>query len=263
MEIIIENCSSPGAHFSKNTNEVLLKIYQWIAENSSPSLPFIEFRRRLESEKKINDNNARNIYPMLKNGGLVEYEPGGDLATNYFFTRRGLAYIKALETKGIIESSDYTKRQKEEATIQVDEILSTIVCDSLELLIKNKELNYSDSLKWYILFLSKFGKINKQEFALMVYMMANNRANWEQEIAPIIKQYRDNDIDINVKVQVRNDQKIQQNTGEKTRLEEISYFTAYTYYSGLALQAGLVRKVKDYYFVVEDKKAKIDYLVEV
>ena len=263
MEIIIENCSSPGAHFSKNTNEVLLKIYEWISENSSLTLPFIYFRRRLESEKKINDNNARNIYPMLKNSGLVEYEPGGDLATNDFFTRRGLAYIKALETKGIIENSDYTKKQKEEASIQVDEILSTIVCDSIELLLKNKELNYSNSLKWYILFLSKYGKINKQEFALMVYIMSKNQGNWQQELTPIVEQYRKDDIEINVKVQVRNDQKIQRSTGEKTRLEEISYFTAYTYYSGLVLQAGLVRKVKDYYFVVEGKKEKIDYLVEV
>lgn len=53
MEIIIENCSSPGAHFSKNTNEVLLKIYQWISENNKPILPFIDFRRRLEVEKRL------------------------------------------------------------------------------------------------------------------------------------------------------------------------------------------------------------------
>lgn len=263
MEIIIENCSSPGAHFSRNTNEVLLKIYQWISENNKPVLPFIDFRRRLEAEKKINDNNARNIYPMLKNGGLVEYEPGGDLSTDYFFTRRGLAYLKALETKDIIEKSDYTKRQKEEASVQVDEIMSSIVCDSLELLLRNKELNYTESLRWYLLFLSKFGKINKQEFALMVHIMGGHPSEWENEITPIIDQYRNNEIEINVKVQVRNDQKIQQNTGQKTRLEEISYFTAYTYYSGLVLQSGLIRKVKDYYFIADDKKTKIDYLVEV
>lgn len=263
MEIIIENCSSPGAHFSKNTNEVLLKIYQWISENNKPILPFIDFRRRLEVEKKINDNNARNIYPMLKNSGLVEYEPGEQLSTNYFFTRRGLAYLKALETKDIIEQSDYTKKQKEEASVQIDEIISSIVCDSLELLLKNKEVNYAESLRWYLLFLSKFGKINKQEFALMVYVMENNPCEWEKEITPIIDQYRNNEMEINVKVEVRNDKKIQQNTGKRTRLEEISYFTAYTYYSGLVLQSGLVRRRKDYYYIVEDKKTKIDFLAEV
>lgn len=262
MEIIIENCSSPGAHFSTNTNNVLLKIYQWIQKNSAPNLPFIEFRRRLENEAKINDNNARNIYPLLKNGGLVEYQPGGELESKSFFTKRGLAYLKALETKELIEQSDYSKQQKDKATEQVDEILSSIVCDTVELLIENKELNYSKSLQWYLLFLSKFGKINKQEFALMVYVMTKNEETWEEEISPLITQYRNNDIEIEVKVRVRNDKKIQANTGETTRLEDISFFTAYSFYSSLIDQAGITRKVRDYHCVI-DNHNRIDYLVEV
>ena len=263
MDIIIENCSSPGAHFSKNTNEVLLKIYEWINKNNKPELPFIEFRRRLENEEKINDNNARNIYPLLKNGGLVEYHPGEELDSGAFFTRRGLAYLKALETKDMIMKSDYTKKQKEDATVQVDEIMGSIVCDSLEKLLKNKELNYSDSLKWYLMFLAKYKKINKQEFELMVYVMNHNREDWQNQIDSTIEKYRKQEIDINVKVRVRNDQKIQHNTGEKTRMEDISYFTAYSFYSGLINQAGLTRKVKDYFFVKESSIEKVDYLLEV
>lgn len=263
MDIIIENCSSPGAHFSKNTNEVLLKIYEWINRNNEPELPFIEFRRRLENEEKINDNNARNIYPLLKNGGLVEYHPGEALDSGSFFTRRGLAYLKALETKDMIMKSDYSNKQKEEASVQVDEILGSIVCDSLENLMKNKELNYSSSLKWYLIFLAKYGKINKQEFALMVYTMNDSNDDWQQKMNSTIEMYRKKEIDINVKVRVRNDQKIQQSTGEKTRIEDISYFTAYNFYSGLVNQAGLTRKVKDYFLVKESSKDKIDYLLEV
>ena len=263
MDIIIENCSSPGAHFSNNTNDVLLKIYEWINNNNKPQLPFIEFRRRLESEKKINDNNARNIYPLLKNGGLVEYFPGEELNSEKFFTRRGLAYLKALETKDMIIKSEYTKKQKEEASAQVDEIIGSIVCDSLENLLKNKELNYSESLKWYLMFLSRYKKINKQEFALMVYTMNHEDADRQGKMSQTIELYRKKEIDINVNVRVRNDQKIQQNTGEKTRMEDISYFTAYSFYSGLVNQAGLTRKVKDYFYIQESSKEKIDYLLEV
>lgn len=263
MEIMIENCSSPGAHFSKNTNEVLLKIYEWIIKNNKPELSFIEFRRRLEQEAKINDNNARNIYPLLKNGGLVEYQAGGALDSGTFFTKRGLAYLKALETKDMIMQSDYTIKQKEEASVQVDEIMGSIVCDSLEELLKNKVLNYSDSLRWYLLFLSKYGKINKQEFALMVCTMNQEVDDWQAKIGPTIELYRKKEVDINVKVRVRNDQKIQRSTGEKTRIEDISYFTAYSFYSGLINQAGLTRKVKDYFFMVEDNSEKIEYLLEV
>lgn len=263
MDIIIENCSSPGAHFSKNTNAVLLKIYEWINKNNKPELPFIEFRRRLEKEEKINDNNARNIYPLLKNSGLVEYHPGKELDSGSFFTRRGLAYLKALETREMIMQSDYTKKQKEDASVQVDEIMGRIVCDSLGNLLKNKELNYSESLKWYLMFIEKYKKINKQEFALMVYIMNNYSGDWQKQIEPIIDKYRRKEIDINVRVRVRNDQKIQQSTGEKTRMEDIAYFTAYSFYSGLINQAGLTRKVKDYFLIKEDSIGKVDYLLEV
>lgn len=261
MELIIENCSSPGAHFSKNTNEVLLKIYGWIEDNNSPKLPFIEFRKRLEKEANINDNNARNIYPLLKNGGLVEYHPGSELDSAQFFTRRGLAYLKALETKEMILQSDYTKVQKSEAASEVDKIMSSIVCDSLEKLLRNKELNYSEGLKWYLMFLSKYGKINKHEFALMVYIMNHDKDNWHQETEKIVHQYRNQEIELDVKVRVRNDQRIQESTGEKTRVEDIAYFTAYSFYSGLINQAGLTRKSKDYFLVVEGEK--INYLLEV
>ncbi|MGG7175700.1 hypothetical protein ACQPV1_20725 [Clostridium neonatale] len=263
MVITIENCSSPGAHFSKNTNLVLQKIHEWIIKNEKPELPFIEFRRRLEKEAKINDNNARNIYPLLKNGGLVEYHPGEKLASGSFFTKRGLAYLKALETKDMIMHGDYTKKQKEEASVQVDEIMGSIVCDSLKKLLKNKELNYSESLRWYLLFLAKYKKINKQEFALMVYTMNQDAENWQANIDTIIQQYRKQEIDIEVKVRIRNDTKDHQSTDEKTRVEDISYFTAYGYYSGLINQAGLTKKVKNYFFVNEDKIDKIDYLLEV
>ena len=94
-----------------------------------------------------------------------EINPG--LETGSFFTRRGKAYITALETKALIDSSDYTKKQKEAASVEVDQILENIVYDSVKLLIENKELNYSESLKWYVLFLSKFGKINRQETYLL------------------------------------------------------------------------------------------------
>lgn len=265
MEIIIENCSSPGAHFSKNTNMVLMKIYNWIRENKEPNLPFIDFRRRLEKEAGINDNNARNIYPLLKNGGLVEYYPGSNLDSGHFFTNRGLAYLKALETRDMILQSDYSKRQKEEATVQVDEIMSTIVCQSLENLLANKELNYCESLHWYLQFLGKFRKINKQEFALMVHTMNNEELCevWEDNIGKVIEQYRNQEAEINVGVRVRNDNKIQAATGEKTRIEDISYFTAYSFYSSLVDQAGLTRKINDYHCVNEECSEKLDYLLEV
>lgn len=56
--------------------------------------------------------------------------------------------------------------------------------------------------------------------------------------------------------------KIQEKTGETTRLEDIAFFTAYSFYSSLIDQAGLTKKVKDYHCVMNDE-TRIDYLVEV
>ena len=102
-------------------------------------------------KKIMHDDSDDEIYEqaaeILKNGGLVEYQAGGELETGSFFTRRGKAYITTLETKALIDSSDYTKKQKEAASVEVDQILENIVYDSVKLLIENKELNYSESLK--------------------------------------------------------------------------------------------------------------------
>lgn len=264
MDIIIENCSSPGALFSENTNKVLLQINDWIVENNYPKLLFIEFRRSFQRDKGVNDNNARNIYPLLKNSELVKYQPRGELDTRDFFTNRGKAYLKALETINLISESDYSKEQKEKAIQEVTEIMESIIYDSVEKLLRNKDLNYSKTLRWYLRYLQEYGKINKQEFAYMVYLMNSNDSNdWREKSKDVVKAFRNEEIDINVSVRVRNDSNIQEKTGENTRLENISYFTAYSFYSGLINQTGLTKKIKNYCYLKESSYDKLSYLLEV
>ena len=132
MRIDIENTSSPGASFTDNTNDVLLKISDWIAEHESAILPFKEFRMTLQREKGINDNNSRNIYPLLKNGGLIQYENRGELAVKNFFTKTGRAYVTALDTKRLIKNSDqYSSEQNRNALSKFDIIVSEIIISNL------------------------------------------------------------------------------------------------------------------------------------
>ena len=159
MKIVVENCSSPGASFTKNTNEVIIKIYEWIQENNEPTLSFIDFRRRLESEKGINDNNARNIYPLLKNCNFVNYEGGTELNTKFFFTKLGLAYVKALMTINTIIDAEYEKKQKEIVLKKFDSIMKKVVYDGVKNLMKTPDSNYTKSIKWYLEFLMKFKKM--------------------------------------------------------------------------------------------------------
>ena len=66
MLIEIENTSSPGASFTNNTNEVLLITYEWICEHKGITIPFRDFRMRLQSEKGINDNNLKKKLVAIK-----------------------------------------------------------------------------------------------------------------------------------------------------------------------------------------------------
>lgn len=262
MEFIIENCSSTGAHFSKNTNEVLLKINTWINDNNNPTLKFIEFRKKLQKEKGINDNNARNIYPLLKNCGFAQYKKGAELCSGEFFTNKGKAYIIALETKELIKQSDYTQKQKLGAIKEIDSILNELIFEAVEKLLNNNELNYTESMKWFLKYLLYFDKINKQEFAYMVYQMTTDDSDWYNEIKDNVDLYRKNELDLSVKVRVRNDNNIKVSTGEDTRLEDISYFTAYSFYAGLISQAGLIKKDKDYYYLQHEKRILVENLIK-
>lgn len=101
----------------------MLVIYEWIVEQNHPTLSFREFRSLIEKDKKVNDNNNRNIYPLLKNCGFINYEKGENLVTEHFFTNKGLAYVKALETVELLKTSDYSNDKKEQSFVQIHEIL--------------------------------------------------------------------------------------------------------------------------------------------
>lgn len=262
MQIIIENCSSPGAHFSDNTNVVLMKIHKWINDNNKPTLMFIDFRKRLKHDEGINDNNARNIYPLLKNCGFADYTPGDVLDTSCFFTPTGIAYVTGLESLKLIEQGEYTKEQKRKAAENMERVLQQLIYDGVARLLRNTQLNYSEGMKWFIMFLLEHGKIDRNEFAYMVYQMSRDENNWQEKIRPVIEGYRNKEFAIDVKVRVRNDQGIQKRTGRTTRLEGISFFTAYTYYAALFWQAGLTTKSGGYYYLKSDAKKKAKILLE-
>lgn len=86
MRIDINNCSSPGASFTENTNRVLICTLQWIRENNYPVIEFKTLRTILEKKYGVNNNNARNIYPLLKNCGFINYSKGV-IETEHFLAK--------------------------------------------------------------------------------------------------------------------------------------------------------------------------------
>lgn len=265
MKIEIENTSSPGASFTDNTNEVLLKIYDWIKEHENDVLSFKGFRIALHQEKGINDNNSRNIYPLLKNCGLVQYENRGNLVVKDFFTNTGLAYVKTLETKCLLRDSvQYSESQKLKAIQKLDDITSKIIRDALSQLLKNKELNYIDPLKGFISYILAFEKINKTEFAYYLYA---KKVETNENVFKIIEQnvydYRSGNLQFDIQISVRNDIELRQKTKSDKRKEGLSYLTSYTYFSSLLQQAGLVFKQNGYFVLKEEYRSDVEKLLEV
>jgi hypothetical protein len=255
MKIEIENTSSPGASFTKNTNTVLLKTYEWICEHKGISLPFKEFRMKLQSEKGINDNNNRNIYPLLKNGGLVSYEKGGDIKVDYFYTNTGLAYVKTLETVDMIEKGDYSKQQIVEATRKFEVIQQEIIFGALTKIVNQPDVNYVEPFQDLIRFLLKFGKISKVEFAYLLYMKQQKEIREAlNEMHPHVDMYRCGDLEIEVHVKVRNDIDLRKKNNSDKRKEDLTFLTSYGYFTSLLLQAGLIEKSDKYFEVVEEKR---------
>lgn len=262
MRIVIENCSSPGASFTDNTNSVIVNIYKWIEENNKPVLPFIKFRKRLQAEKGINDNNARNIYPLLKNCGFAYYEAGSELNTKDFFTKRGEAYVKTLMAKESIAKGDYEEEKREQAINKLDTIIRKIVYDGIEKLLMVPDSNYTVSIKWFLEFVLRYEKINRYEFAYLVHEKSLDKDASLDTMTETIDAYRSGNSDIEVQVRVRNDNKIKATTGEETRLEGIGFLTSYSFYSALLRQAGLIYFKDNYFWMVTSEEDKIRSLLE-
>ena len=262
MKIKIQNCSSPGASFTKNTNQVILSIYEWLEENPNLEISFKDFRMKIEHDKHVNDNNNRNIYPLLKNYGFINYSKGLTINTDGFFTKTGLAYVKTLQMIDLIEKSDNPKNIKLDALQKASVIISDILYDGLYNLL-SKDVSYKEVLLDFSRFLINFGKINKIEFALMLYAKNTYNSDMFVEIKPIIEQYRKNTLNIDVDVTVRNDLEIREKTNSSKRDEGLGFLSSYNYFTGLFYQASLIQKDKDYYVLNPTRIDKLRKFLEV
>jgi len=259
MRIEINNCSSPGASFTDNTNNVILSCYEWVVENNGVVKPFIEFRREVSKAKNFNDNNARNIYPLLQNFGFISYQKGANLHYDRFFTNTGKAYAKMLQTERIIAHSSYGENEKKQAIKKMQYARETLIYQGLINLLF-RECNYKKELLEFLRFLIKFRKISKIEFSYLLFSLA--QALDPDNVERTIGQYRAGKLTIEVVVAVRNDIELREKSGDKKRKEDLSFLTSYSYFCGLLEQAGLIVKLdSSYYTIASGAEEKITKLL--
>lgn len=260
MRIDISNCSSPGASFTENTNRVLICTLQWIRENNYPVIEFKELRTILEKKYGVNDNNARNIYPLLKNCGFINYAKGV-IETEHFFTKTGLAYVLALETISLLNNGD-DETVVMEAKNKADIIIETMILNGLYVLQANPETNYAPELRDFMRYLLRYGRADKKEFAYLLYERKRTD-NFLDTMKPLIQRYRDGVEDIEVVVKVRDDTCGEGGSSIAKRAEGIAFLTSYSYFTNLLKQAGLIEKGDGCYIVAESERKSLQELSEV
>ena len=252
MEIIIENCSSAGASFTEHTNKTLLLCNELIVGNENKVAPFITFRRQLETEKNVNDNNARNIYPLLRYCGFINYEKSSDLCYSNFFTNLGEAYVKILESISILDNSDGPLSPDEKAAKEnLVSFQQNLIVEGIKNLLKNDDCNYKKELIACANSIYNFNGIDKNEFAYLLFEFKKSDTNYIMNMRENIQKYRDGKLHFDVKINIRNDDK---NSTNERKLEDISYLTSYNYFISLFVQAGFLEKSKNRYDIILSKK---------
>ena len=259
MEIIIENCSSAGASFTEHTNKTLLLCNELIAGNENKIAPFITFRRQLEAEKKVNDNNARNIYPLLRYCGFINYEKSSDLCYGDFFTNLGKAYVKIIESISIIDNAEGSLSADEKAAKDnLKSFQQNLIVEGIKNLLKNDACHYTKELIACGNSIYNFNGIDKNEFAYLLYEFKKSDTNYITNMRENIQKYRDGNLQFDVKINIRNDDK---NSTNERKLEDISYLTSYNYFISLFVQTGFLEKAKNRYDIVLNKKNALKELL--
>lgn len=258
MIIEIKNTSSPGASFTKNTNEAILKIYKWICDNKGLELSFKDFRKKISEDTGLNDNNNRNIYPLLKNGGLAYYEKNQSNLVDNFYTKKGIAYAEMLDVLNRVSDIDCSDKTKQVVEDNIQLFINEIVYDVLQTVVRSSDANYIEPIQELIMFLLEYEKVSKIEFAYLIYECeTRDIKDALKHMRQNIIDYRNGMLDFEVKVEVRNDVEKREQMNSDSRKEDLGFLSSYGYLTNLLSEAGLVEKKNDYYVVIEEKRSEL------
>ncbi len=247
MRILIENPSSPGSSLTKNTIETLKIAYRYCEEHPSSTFDL----QRVINNAGFKWKNARTIFPLMRYLGFVEYGKYTNLNTDEFFTNRGRVYMNAilLEEKGKCISAIVTK---------LKEVRNALIKGGLNSLLADASCNYQWVIRNTLEHLLHYQKIDKKEFAYLVYANGHGISLHSIEYSKTIKAYREQTIDIDIVVEIRNDQ------DDNTPTKEVGdgYLTAYGYVTNILIQSGIAEKDNDYCLLNEKSRDDVSMILK-
>lgn len=231
MRILIENPSSAGSSLTRNTIETLKIAFSFCEEH-----PFSVFDlQTIIVNAGFKWKNARTIFPLMRYLNFVSYEKYTNLSTDSFFTDRGRAYMNSIL---LDEDGKCTPEVKK----NLARVRESLVKGGLNSLLLDESCSYQWIIKRTLEFLLQYQKIDKKEFAYLVYAEGRGITLQSEEFSNAIESYRERTTSFDVVVVIRNDQ------DKKSETKEVDdrYLTSYGYVTNILIQSGIIEKDDDY-----------------
>ena len=190
--IILNQISNPGISFTKDVNEKMLTLYDYISSNNNMNCSYQDFQDNLISNNIFTGSYIRSFIPFLFNSGMINDYTNG-IKYNNFFTKNGLLYIKTINN---LKNADENNIDLSKLTA----IKNDLLCLSLDYMLKNN-YKFIDKYLDILEFVKKYKTINREEFYIMEYCIQNN-IDYEN----YIEQYRNDNQNFEIMIKTNNDE---------------------------------------------------------
>ena len=244
-EIIIPiGVSNAGVSLTEQTNNNLLKIYEWANNNKDLLLTYRQIQEKVSQECNISKSNTRMYTPFLYKNGFVGDYTNGAIYINNYFTDLGKAY---LETLASIKSAE-----RIDNSVVLKQLYYSLQDICLLGLMNRQKINEGEMYLDFLKFCYKYDRINADEFYRMLYEREIGTEEYIDSIEDDIKAYRNGNMSFVIKHERRSEGQVIIGPMEQN---------IFTYTKTFIMQCGIITDAMDSYFKpVENKKGIIEYL---
>ena len=124
-------------------------------------------------------------------------------------------------------------------------------------MLKDASCNYQWVLRRTLEHLLEYQRIDKKEFAYLVYAEEHDIPLISAEYSKTIKAYREQAIDIDIVVEIRNDQ----DDYAPTKKVDDRYLTAFGYVTNILIQSGIAEKDDGYCILNEKSRCDVSEIL--
>ena len=164
-KILLNQISNPGISFTKDVNDKMISLYDYLNENKNNTCSYQDFQKDLIEKNIFSGSYIRSFIPFLYNTGMIN-NYNENIKYSNFFTKNGALYVKTI----------FNIKQGNDNNIDIEKLVNIkndLLCMSLDYMIKNNYKFYDKYLD-ILKFVKEYKTINREEFYILEYCLQNN-----------------------------------------------------------------------------------------